>query len=75
MTAWIFTDTIRIESVVFQERHELAPGVLPQPDDRRILLTPGGGELHQPFLGRGLGGAVYTGRISLAIRSQFWRPA
>src|SRR5262245_2185574 len=41
--------------VVVQERHELAPRVLPQADDRRILGAPRGGELHEPFLGRGLG--------------------
>ena len=41
--------------VVVQERHELAPGILPELGDPRILCTPLGGELSEPFLGGGLG--------------------
>lgn len=40
--------------VVVQECYELAPDILPQPDDRRVLPTPFGGELHEAFLRRGL---------------------
>ena len=36
-----------------EEGHELRPGRLPEPDDRRILPAPGAGELHEP-LQRGL---------------------
>ena len=32
-----------------EERHELRPGVLPQPHDRRVLLAPGVGELGEPL--------------------------
>src|SRR6266581_4248499 len=39
-----------------QERHELGPGVLPQPDDRRVLLFPGAAELGERVEGGGLGG-------------------
>ena len=40
--------------VVVQERHELAPGVLPQSGDRRVLPAPFGRELHESFLRCGL---------------------
>jgi hypothetical protein len=42
--------------VVVQERHELAPEVLLEPGDRRVLGTPFRGEFDEAFLGPGLGG-------------------
>jgi hypothetical protein len=39
-----------------QERHELRTRVLPQPDDRRVALPSGVGELQEPFHRGGLGG-------------------
>lgn len=32
-----------------EERGGLLPGVLPEPDDRRVLLAPGTGELGEPL--------------------------
>jgi hypothetical protein len=41
-----------------EEGHELGPGVLPEPHDPRVALSPGGAELDEAFLGRGFGGEV-----------------
>jgi hypothetical protein len=40
--------------VVVQERHEVRPGVVPQPHDRWVACTPLAGELAPAFLGGGL---------------------
>jgi hypothetical protein len=45
--------------VVVQERDELVPGVLPQPDDRRIPLPPLLGQLIE----RGPGGVSVDGGV------------
>jgi hypothetical protein len=38
-------DTHSATGSVVQERDELVPGVVPQPDDRRIALAPSFGQL------------------------------
>jgi hypothetical protein len=47
-----------------QERHELGPGVLPEPDDRRVAFLPRAGELGEPVERLGLGRRGVDGRGS-----------
>lgn len=46
-----------------QERDELLPGVLPEPDDRRIIFAPGVGEFGEPLQG----GVFGRGRVVLGL--------
>ncbi len=60
---------------VVQERRELGPVVVPQADDRRVLLTPGSGELAQAFFGGLLAGGDVNGSQVTAMASQSARDA
>jgi hypothetical protein len=52
--------------VVVQERDELLPGVVPQPDDRRIPLAPPFGQLVERGPGRvGVDGGVDRPQVAL----------
>src|SRR6516225_9887115 len=42
--------------VKLQERDEFCPGVLPEPDDRRVAFLPFAGEFGEPVQGAGFGG-------------------
>jgi hypothetical protein len=56
-----------------QERDELGPGVLPEPDDRRVLLLPRPAELGEPIQGSGFGRGRW--RWSVIGRSVMKPPA